>query len=558
MHLPRLLLLLLVSPLALAQTVPDAGQLRQQIERGLPTPNNQSMPREALPPAPMAAPTGPILIQEFQFAGNTLLSKQALAVVTQAWLNRPLQFTQLQEVAIAVADAYRAAGWVVRAYLPRQEIVNGVVRIQIVEARFGRVQTEAPSTLRHREIAPFVAIAQRGQSQGRPLDAKALDRALLLLSDLPGVEVAGSLTEGQQQAESDLILKINDKPWWSGDAGSDNTGSRSTGAARLTANLAINSPWGRLDQGQLNLAHTQGSDYLRLAYFVPAGADGLRAGASASVLQYRLVGAYFDALGARGDSSTWGLELSYPALRSRYANIYVTSAWDRKAFKNLSADATTSDYRISTLSLGINGNRRDTGNDGGLTQASATLTFGDVDLRNSPNQAGDAATTQVAGQYSKLRYSVSRQQTLLRQWALLAALSGQVAGKNLDSSEKFYLGGASGVRAYPSGEAGGSDGQLVNLELRWALPSNVALSGFYDWGAVTVNHHNDFAGGALRNQLQLQGAGLALGWTSDRGISTKITWARRLGENPNPSATGNDQDGSLLRDRFWLHASASF
>jgi hypothetical protein len=44
----------------------------------------------------------------------------------------------------------------------------------------------------------------------------------------------------------------------------------------------------------------------------------------------------------------------------------------------------------------------------------------------------------------------------------------------------------------------------------------------------------------------------------DNGPGLKATWAHRLGDNPNPTATGNDQDGSLLKNRFWLVATLAF
>jgi hypothetical protein len=49
-----------------------------------------------------------------------------------------------------------------------------------------------------------------------------------------------------------------------------------------------------------------------------------------------------------------------------------------------------------------------------------------------------------------------------------------------------------------------------------------------------------------------------LAWVSTSGLSLKATWARRIGENPNPTLTGKDQDGTLQRNRFWLTASAAF
>ena len=103
----------------------------------------------------------------------------------------------------------------------------------------------------------------------------------------------------------------------------------------------------------------------------------------------------------------------------------------------------------------------------------------------------------------------------------------KVASKNLDSAEKFYLGGASGVRAYPSSEGGGAEGQLASLELRARLPQNFALSAFYDWGHVTVNRNNGFTGASALNAYTLQGAGLTAAWFASFGLNLKATWARR-------------------------------
>jgi hypothetical protein len=41
-------------------------------------------------------------------------------------------------------------------------------------------------------------------------------------------------------------------------------------------------------------------------------------------------------------------------------------------------------------------------------------------------------------------------------------------------------------------------------------------------------------------------------------VQLKALWARRDGQNPNPTTTGLDQDGSKLNDRFWLTASVPF
>lgn len=552
-----LTMFLLSAGLAQAQTATDAGSILQQIEKG----RGDVLPKKAAPaiapPLPMKALAGPtVTVSSFLFTGNTLLSAEQFAPAVAGFLNRPLNFAELQKAAVVVADAYRKAGWIVRAYLPRQEIEDGIVTIQIVEAVFGGTRFEGkPSRIATERLLPIVEAAQ---AKGAPLNADALDRALLLLNDLPGVAVAGSLAEGKQEKETDLVLKLADEPLVNGEVGADNAGSRSTGKERVTGTLYLNSPLGIGDQLNANLMHSQGTDYARLAFTLPVGYDGWRVGANASHLSYRLITPEFAPLNARGTSSTAGLEASYPLIRARLRNLYLLFNYDHKRFDNKSGGATTTRYKIDTFAASLNANLFDTLGGGGANSGSLALVQGKLDLDASPNQAADAATTRAAGHFTKLRYAASRQQVVTDAVSVFAGLSGQAAGKNLDSAEKFYLGGPNGVRAYPANEGGGSVGQLVNLELRARLPENFTLTGFYDWGRVTVNRNNDFTGAATLNNYSLKGAGLAVGWLASFGLNLKATWAHRIGSNPNATATGNDQDGSLSRNRFWLQANLPF
>ena len=544
---------------AYAQTAPDAGALRQQIERQMPQAlPGETKPLTALPPEYKPAPGLAVTVKQFRFAGNTLLTADQLAPALASFLDRPLDFAGLQQAAAAVSEAYRAAGWLVRVYLPRQDITDGVVALQIVEGVFGKVHISEPLALRFSAELAQAHIAA-AQPAGKALSAAALDRALLLLDDLPGVAVSGNLAPGAGEAETDLVLKMADEPLFSGEGGIDNTSARSTGEQRLTVNAFLSSPLKMGDQLAANLIHSEGSDYARLAYSLPVGYDGLRLGVNASRLDYKVITPEFAAANINGNSSSSGLDAQYPLVRSRTHNLYLSAAFDNKAFDNNANNATTTRYGVRNATLGLMGNLFDKWGGGGANLASLNLTAGDVDLDGSPNQAADATTTQTQGSFTKLRYALSRQQALTADWSLYALLTGQFANKNLDSSEKFFLGGANGVRAYPSSEGGGSEGTMLNLELRWRAMSNLVLTGFYDWGSVTINKNNSFGGSPALNRFELDGLGLSLTWTGPKGLNLKGTYAHRLGNNPNPDATtGNDQDGTLMHDRFWLTASLPF
>jgi hemolysin activation/secretion protein len=391
------------------------------------------------------------------------------------------------------------------------------------------------------------------------LNAAALDRALLVLDDLPGVAVSGNLAPGEREAETDLILKLADEPLFSGEAGLDNTGSRATGEQRLTLNAFLRSPLKIGDQLSANLIHSEGSNYARLAYSLPLGHDGLRLRVNASQLDYDVITPEFAAARINGNSTTWGLDVQYPLIRSRTQNLYLSAAYDDKEFDNNANGTTSTRYGVRNISVGLIGNLFDKFGGGGANLASLTFTAGEVDLDGSPNKAAVATTTQTHGNFTKLRYVLSRQQALTSDLSLYALLSGQFASKNLDSAEKFYLGGANGVRAYPSNEGGGSEGTMLNAELRWRVVPNWVVTGFYDWGHVTVNRNNSFTGAPTLNRFDLDGLGASVAWSGPLGLALKGAYARRLGDNPNrDAATGKDQDGSLDRDRFWLTANLPF
>lgn len=541
-----------------AQELPNAGTLLQQIERDRERANQPVLPqpKPATPPPLQALPGPTVTVAEFRFAGNRLLPDARLAAAVAPFLNRPLSFSALQAAAAAAGNVYREAGWVVRAYLPQQDIdpAQGIVTIQIVEAVFGEVRLDGiaqPQTLRTRS-GRLAGIVNRALPRGEPVHVRSLDRALLLLEDLPGVAVSGQLAEGGANQETDLLLSAQPKTLFSGDIGVDNTGSRSTGRGRITGNFSFNSPWGLDEQLGSYFLFTEGSRYGRLSAAILPGHDGWRLGGNVSYLRYRVITPEFEALAVRGTSTTAALDAAYPLLRAREQNLNLSLAAEHKRFDNEASGATTTRYSLGTLSFTLNGSLIDNWGGGGANSASVALIQGRLNLDDSPNQAADAATTRTDGDFTKLRYSLSRQQVLTDSLAAYAALSGQWASKNLDSAEKFYLGGNSGVRAYPSSEAGGAEGQMLNLELRTRLPYNLSLTGFYDWGRVTVNADNDFPGAPERNVLILRGAGFILGWQGASGLSIKGTLARRLGDNPNSTASGNDQDGTLIRNRLWL------
>lgn len=522
----------------------DAGSLLKQNDQQKKA-TTPSQTFKALKPKPMvkASPEeATVLVREFKFSGNTLLSSEELNEVISAFVDRSLTMAQIKEVADVVMNTYREAGWIVRAYLPQQEISSGVVTIQVVEAVFGGASLSGKQPQR---IPPSVLIdmAEANLGKGTHLHAGQLDRTLLLLDDLPGVNVAGNLVQGQKDGEINLNIAAMDDALVTGNASLDNQGSRATGTDRVSVNLNVNSPARLGDALGINALKTQGTEYQRLSYSVPVGYDGWRAGVHTSYLSYSVIAPEFASLNPFGKATANGLHVSYPLVRSQLQNVNLALSYDDKKFDNSSNGALTS-YGIRVYNASVNASLVDGWQGGGVTSASVGITSG---------------KKSTDGHYTKLNLNLSRLQSLDESLSVYVAATAQATTANLDSSEKMYLGGATGVRAYPASEAGGSEGNTLTLELRQRLDNRLTLTGFYDYGRVKVNRDNSIASPANPNDYNLQGYGLTIAWQASQAMEFKATLAQRMGSNPAAnSTTGMDADGTKKITRFWLSTSIAF
>jgi len=544
---------------ALAQTAPpDAGTLMQQVPRLEPLRRQDVLPTTETAAPPAARPAGPqVLVQRFKLQGNTLLSKEQLAASLAPYVQQTLSLAQLEQAALAVAGRYRQEGWVVSAYLPAQDITQGEVVIQIDEARLGALQFNAPEGLRAPPAQArryFEALLTPGQ----PLNADDVDRARMLGSELLGLDISSRFKKSQTVGATDVDVGLRDKPLLAMDVIADNWGARATGNRRLSALLEWRNPLGSGDLWNMAFMHSQGADSARVALGVPVGPDGWRLGASVSRYSYRLISPEFSALNLTGTVDSMGLEAAYPLLRQRERSWSVLLNADHKNLDNLSGSNVTSRYATQSLGMALQGRQSDDWlGQGGSTFGQLGWSSGRINLHGSPTQASDAAGPQTEGSFSKLRAQLSRAQNLSARWTLQLSHSQQWASKNLDSSERFFIGGPDSVRAFPLTEAGGAEGRLSTAELQWRVDGALTLIGFYDQGQVRVNV-KPYTNAPTPNRIRLEGAGLGLQWRAANGLALKATWARRLQDNPHPTTNGKDQDNTLLRDRIWLSALYSF
>lgn len=541
------------------------GTIRRDVERTIPAP---ALP--AVSPKPDAGrpkegqPNGEtIVVSRFRFTGNTLISDAVLTRSVELYVGRSIDFSELQNAAAMAALAYRDRGYVATVSIPKQELEDGVVTLKVSEARYGGAKIDPMSDGRiHSEL--ILARIEHAMKVEKAVNTNVLDRAVLLLNDLPGASVQSGLAEGRNEGETEVVLQSARKPLVSGSAAVDQMGSLSTGAQRELVDIALNSPTGRGEQCTLSLMHTEGTRYGRAGFSLPVGLTGARAGVNASALEYAVIDGPQVLSKLTGASSSVGADLSYPIVRSQQANLYVSGSVTAKRFDNYARQLLMRSYESQIAAGTLTGNWFDSLLGGASNQASATVSVGRLDIKDPLSLLGDQsrlAGPHTNGEFRKLNASFTRNQALANGWSVFASASAQVASKNLDSSEKFYLGGPNGVRAYPNSEGGGSSGELLQLELRKRLSDLFELRFFHDEGRVR-QVVDPYLGNPTPNILHYRGHGLAVIVSLPKSLTLSFAWSRRIGENPNPlpgaATPKRDQDGTLDMDRVWASLSMSF
>ena len=537
----------------LAQQPPSAGSQIQQIP---PSP----VPQKAAPAIriePSTAPASPasdavkITVNSLRVTGARVYSEAELIALTGFQAGSELSLADLRGMAQKITERYRSNGYIVaQAYVPAQEITEGAVTISVIEGQYGKIAVRNQSNLSD----PLIQSQLDGIGSGDPVVIAPLESRLLLLSDIPGVNVTSTLAPGASIGTSDLIVDVTPGQRVTGSIDADNAGNRYTGEYRLGATVNLNNLAGLGDVASLRvLTSGSGLNYARASYQMQFGKA--TAGLAYSWLGYEL-GKEFASLQAKGTAKIASIYGSYPLIRSRDTNLYAGLAFDAKTMQDrLDSTSTVTDKKAQALMASLRGDHRDSLGGGGLTNYAITATAGNLDIQTPALKALDAATAQSNGRYTKLGFSAMRLQSVTDTISLYAGINGQVASKNLDVSEKMELGGINGVRAYPEGEAYADQGYLLTLEARMLLPKfseqipgQVQLVGFVDTGSVTLNK-NPWAPGD--NRRTLSGAGIGLNWTAYNNFVVKASYARKLGSGTATSAP--DKSG-----RFWIQAVKYF
>ena len=546
MHTPirlsTLALALVGSSFAFAQVPPDAGRvLQDMVIPPAPIPPSTDLKLEDRAPLDETAPGGQqIELKAVRFSGMTRFDEEHLRGVISGAIGKSHDLAALRNLAQRITRFYREQGYpFARAYLPPQRMADGDLLIEVIEGRYGKVTAVGEAKLAA-QAQPFLSALKHDDV----IEGTQLERTALILGDQPGVLLTPVVKPGAEVGTGDLEARVSSGPAFEGKLGVDNHGNRYSGRHRALASVNWNSPFMFGDQLSASALLTDESQWFgQLAYAMPLGTSGLRGQIGYAHTYYEL-GKEFSNLDATGTAKIASVGLSFPLIRTRTRNLILSAQYQHKDLQDEygSVDV-TNDKSSDSLPVMLQFDVRDNYAGGGITYGALVWMPGDLSLDSRDLKDQDRLTAKSEGGFQKLTLDIARLQRLPNNFSLFGRFSGQLADKNLDSSESFSLGGASGVRAYPQGEGAGDKGWLAQIELRYAV-GELAPYVFYDAGKVT-NKVSPWA--ASDNHRSISGFGTGVRWTrGDFGVDASIAWAAHGG---NPESDIRD-----TQPRLWVKA----
>lgn len=526
-------LILAFPQISLAQThssTVNPGQIQQYLQPAAPLPGIEAKPlfntQEEHKEKPK--PTGPsFILKEVDFENLTAFTKEQLQPDYQSYIGKSVTLATLDEIAASITAKYRNAGYILsRTVVPPQKIHDGKVTIRIVEGYVNKVTFEGMSPDYDENSTDLMHQYANKILTAHPLDARTLERYLLLMQDLPGVTVHAIIRPSEDApGASDIVITIGQKTM-NGSVSIDNRQTRFMGPVEGTLTANLNNLFGLYDHTQLHGTQTAEFDQLhygQIEHDEALDSEGTRLSLTLAYTSTH-PGYTLDDLNVEGSDNLFSAAVSHPFIRSRDSNLIGSVQFDVHDTRLDVLDTPLYNDKLRVLRAGGNYEVTDRFNGINILQAQVSqgLPWDSNDNSTSSNAAGRT-------DFQKVTAQASHDQQIWGPFEGFITAKGQLASDGLLIDEQFAIGGADFGSAYDPAELTGDSGAAARAEFRFNgstpspwLPSYQTYL-FYDAGVVS-NH----GGNAGLPSTSLTDAGLGVRYNADKSIFGYLEVAKPL------------------------------
>jgi hemolysin activation/secretion protein len=493
-----------MSSSAFAQQAPasaDAGRTDRAIRERITVPSvspDIQVRDIATHRAPSGAENVTFKLNSISLEGVTAYNQATLQKVYADKIGQTVSLADLYGIAADLTAKYRNDGYILtQIIVPPQTIDGGNARLQVVEGYIDQVTVKGDDAKESKALVLMRRYANEISKNGKALNTRDLERALLLINDLPGVSARSVIApSASKTGAADLTIMIERDPY---DAflGIDNYSSRFLGRWEAMAGGSVNSQLfhnnERLSAQVVYAPHGPITDhelaYISGSYWTPIGGYGTNLEVLYSYTDTE-PGLDLREFDVEGKSKYLSLTVKHPFIRSRDLNLTGRILLDGRNASNTNNIPDDREDNIRALRIGGRLEFVDTLFSGGVNTLDIEAARG-LDIFGASDK-GDAQLTRADGdpEFFKLEAELQRLQRLGQQFNILMGVKGQSSNDALLSSEEFGFGGSSYGRGYDPSEIVGDDGVAGKVELQWnpayqsTWMNNTQVFGFWDIGKV--------------------------------------------------------------------------
>lgn len=284
------------------------------------------------PPAPLELPAGSllksVLVKKIVVSGSSILSEEEIGRIVAPYENRPSTMEALEALRRDLTLAYVNRGYINSgAILPDQTVTDGTVHFQIVEGRLSAIEVEGKNGFSKSYLQDRIHLAAL-----TPLNIYPLQERLQLLQQHPHIQrITAELRPGLRPGESELKVRVEEKPPMTVSLAFNNYQSPSVGAERGLLTLAHQNLTGHGDALSLTYGYSDGvNPLIDTSYAIPLNAHD-----TTLLLRYRkndfvVVDEGFKPLDIVSKSEGYEISLRQPVFRTLYQEFALALSVERE------------------------------------------------------------------------------------------------------------------------------------------------------------------------------------------------------------------------------------
>ncbi len=481
-----------------------------------------------------------VTVKKILVTGYTVFSEREIEEIIKVYHGEKLSFSELRNITKTITDLYVSRGYITSgAFLPEQEIVDGIINVQVIEGKLEDIKIKGLKNLQENYISSFISSTQTSQvlsssKQSPPLNINSLKNDLNLLKRNSSIKnIEAELVQGTESNLSVLLIEIEEIAPFQAKLSFDNYRSPSVGEFQGTLKTSYGNLIGVSDRALAQYNLTEGFDAYSVGYEIPLNSKN-----GTISLEYRngdseIIEDSFNEVDIRAESDTVSLQYRQPIIYQLEKEVALGIAFKRQNSETFILDDLPFSFTagpqqgrsvVSVLKLMGSWLERSPNS---VFALSSELNFG-LDLFDATvnDSAPDGLFFSWLGQVQWTK-ALNQDRSLL----LVTRLATQLTPDSLLPLEQLTLGGIGTVRGYRQNQEVGDNGVVGTIEIYLPLAgdyaprtskanrissSNLNLIPFFDGGAVWNNDNSETD--------SLISLGIGLDWQFKDFLSLRVDW----------------------------------